>query len=77
MVAKLKQVGNEYLLVLPPEAVGQLAPQGPHDQMEVDLAVQDGSVVLRPASGLHSERVKQIAEKVMSDYDSALKRLAE
>ncbi len=77
MVAKLKQSGDGYVVSLPPEAVGQLAPGGVKGEAEVEVAVHEGSVVLRPVSDRPSERVRQTAGKVMDDYDSALKRLAE
>ena len=77
MTAKLKQIGDEYLLALPSDAVRELAPNGPRDEMEVEVAVQNGQVVLRPSAEADSATVRRIAEKVMDDYDSALRRLAE
>jgi hypothetical protein len=77
MVARLKQVGDEYLLSLPPEAVRQLAPGGAREQVEVEVAIENGQVVLRPFAEADTEEVRRIAKQVMNDYDSALRRLAE
>jgi hypothetical protein len=76
MTAKLRQIGDDYLVALPADAVRQLAPDGPRDQMDVEVAIQDGQVVLRPCAEADSATVKRIVEKVMNDYDSTLRRLA-
>jgi len=76
MTAKLRQVGDDYMVALPADAIRQLAPQGPRDQMDVELAVQDGQVVLRPCAEADSATVRRIAGEVMDKYDSALRRLA-
>ncbi len=76
MVARLKRSGNQYMLALPREVVEQLAADGVRDQVPVEVSVEGGAVILRPSSDSNAEPVKQISEKVMTDYDSALKRLA-
>lgn len=76
MTAKLKQVGDGFVVALPADAVRQLAPNGARDQLEVELAVQDGQVVLRPSVEADSATVRRITGEVMDKYDSALRRLA-
>ena len=76
MTAKLRQVGDDYVVALPADAVRQLAPHGPRDQMDVEVAVTDGQVVLRPSAEADSATVRRIAGEVMDKYDSALRRLA-
>lgn len=77
MIAKLRQVGDEYVLSLPPGAAEQLAPKGSQGDVPVEVSVQDGQVVLRPPMEADSATVRKVAEKVMDDFDSALRRLAE
>lgn len=77
MIKKLTRHGNSFALIIDKPLLRLLDIS---EKTNLDISVEDGALVIRPASTKgkkNTQEIKKIAQEIMTEYAEVFKKLAE